>query len=63
MWKVTSILFLLGLIVLWAYSIFKLFKWKTLQPVGKLIWFFVALYGLIAVVVFLFSVVNSPALK
>jgi hypothetical protein len=57
--KVISYAVLLGMILFWIYSIVKVFKWKTLSGLEKILWALVVFFGLIAVFVFIILLVHK----
>jgi hypothetical protein len=57
--KVISYAVLFGMILFWIYSIVKVFKWKTLKGLEKLLWTLIMIFGLIAISVFAFLLVHN----
>jgi uncharacterized membrane protein len=57
--KVISYAVLLGMILFWIYSIVKVFKWKTLSGLEKILWTLIMISGLIAISVFTFLIFHK----
>jgi len=55
--KVVSYAVLLGMFLFWIYSVVKVFQWKTLNGLEKILWTLIMIFGLIAVSIFTFLVV------